>query len=332
MTQILFDDIGSYPLPRGILLEGLSPDAYATLVRECMEQKLAAGVEVPTYPQFRDMIDMFMKPIESPDESESPYIVRKEAAEIEELNALEPLAISRGGPLRLRVCVTGPVELYLSAFGATSYTDILFNLATSVARFLERAKEVPFLDVAVASLDEPSLGISPSIIFEEDDLSKALEIASEPCKDIDCEIHLHSPLYAELCCRVPGINIVGVESATHPDYLKLIDRSILDETDSYLRAGIARTDILSMVAGLNDRLGLNLWTEPKRLEMEISRAESPSVLEGRLSRAYAQFGDRIRCAGPDCGLGSWPSQELARGLLGNCSQALASFRQRAGPR
>jgi len=97
MTQILFDDIGSYPLPRGILLEGLSPDAYATLVRECMEQKLAAGVEVPTYPQFRDMIDMFMKPIESPDESESPYIVRKEAAEIEELNALEPLAISRAG-------------------------------------------------------------------------------------------------------------------------------------------------------------------------------------------------------------------------------------------
>jgi len=63
----------------------------------------------------------------------------------------------------VRVCVTGPVELYISAFGATSYTDILYNLAESVARFLKNARDEK--KMTVASLDEPSLGISSNIVF-----------------------------------------------------------------------------------------------------------------------------------------------------------------------
>jgi len=42
---------------------------------------------------------------------------------------------------------------------------------------------------------------------------QALEIASLPCLGMDCEVHLHSPIYAELCAHVPGISIVGIESA-----------------------------------------------------------------------------------------------------------------------
>jgi len=49
-------------------------------------------------------------------------------------------------------------------------------------------------------------------------------------------------------------------------------------------------------------------------------------MKGRLDQAYAQFGDRLIATGPDCGLGSWPSQELARSILGNCAAAIASFR------
>ena len=46
----------------------------------------------------------------------------------------------------------------------------------------------------------------------------------------------------------------------------------------------------------------------------------------RLDRAYAQFGDRLRATGPDCGLGSWPSQDLAGRMLANCAEAVRSFR------
>ena len=318
---IFYDDIGSFPLPRGVKIAGLSREGYLDLVGSVLAIKRGAGVECPTYPQMRDMIRMFMDEIENPDQADSPYLIKTEHARIRELEAVSP------GQM-VRVCVTGPLELYLSAFGATAYSDILCSLAESVARFLEKAGDMG--KMSVASLDEPSLGMNSNIVFSEEEIIEALEIASRPCRDMDCEVHLHSPLYAESCARVSGINIVGIESASHPDYLELIDKKMLEETDSFIRAGIARTDILSMSAQLNERLGVNLWQDMPRLEREIMEMESPAVMKKRLEKAYGLFGERLRSTGPDCGLGSWPSQDLARRLLENCASAVRDFRSEKG--
>ena len=315
--RIFFDDIGSYPLPRGVKLDGLSRDRYLQLVGQVLAEKISAGVDIPTYPQLRDMIRMFMDPIKDPKMTESPFLIRREEAKIMELEAVPP-------GQKVRVCVTGPVELYISAFGATGYTDILYTLAESVSRFLQWAKDEG--KMAVASLDEPSLGLNSNIIFSEEEIQEALEIASRPCQGMHCEVHLHSPLYAELCAHVSGIDILGVESAAHPDYLKLIEREVLEDTGTYLRAGIARTDIFSLSAQLNDRYKVNLWEDLPRLEREITSLESPLIMKSRLDQAYAQFGDRLIATGPDCGLGPWPSQELAGSILGNCAAAIAFFR------
>lgn len=317
-------------MSRGNLPEG---ESYLELVKDAMAQKIEAGVQRPTYPQFRDMIRMFMDPIEDPERSESPYVLLPEHARIPELSALETLGRmmeAEGRRLSIRVCVTGPVELYISRFGATDYVDILEKIAGSVGRFIEAAKKSRHFDVCVVSIDEPSLGISPSVIFGDEEIMDALETAARPCRGIDCEIHLHSPLMAELTCAVPGINVIGVESAANPDYLKLIDRRVLEENDAFIRAGIARTDIDGMVARLNDRLDTNLWRDPERLEREVFAAESAGVLEERLAVAFRLFEDRVRYAGPDCGLGSWPSQKMAKRCLANCSMAIASFRSRRG--
>ena len=331
-SEIIFDDIGSYPLPAGMSRDKLpSGDSYLELVRDSLVLKIEAGVERPTYPQFRDMIKMFMDPIEDPDRSESPYVVRHESARILELEALEILGKEmekEGKRLQARVCVTGPVELYLARFGATDYADILENLAVSVARFLEEAKRGRHFEVAVSSLDEPSLGISPNVIFSDDQISEALKIAALPCEKIDCEVHLHSPLMAELCSGVPGINVIGVESAANPDYLKLVDRKVLEDNDAYIRVGIARTDINALVARLNDRLETNLWLDADRLEREVFAAESVELMERRLAEAHRLFGDRVRYAGPDCGLGSWPSQKMAARCLSSCAKAISSFKSR----
>ena len=315
--RIFFDDIGSYPLPRGVRLDGLSRDRYLQLVGQVLAEKIRAGVEIPTYPQLRDMIRMFMDPIKDPKMTESPFLIRREEAKIMELEAVPP-------GQKVRVCVTGPVELYISAFAATHYTDILYTLAESVSRFLQWAKDEG--KMAVASLDEPSLGLNSNIIFSEEEIQEALEIASRPCQGMHCEVHLHSPLYAELCAHVSGIDILGVESAAHPDYLKLIEREVLEDTGTYLRAGISRTDIFSLSAQLNDRYKVNLWEDLPRLEREITSLESPLIMKSRLDQAYAQFGDRLIATGPDCGLGPWPSQELAGSILGNCAAAIAFFR------
>ncbi|MCJ7445049.1 MAG: methionine synthase [Methanotrichaceae archaeon] len=316
---IFFDDIGSFPLPEGAKLNDISQERYIEIVKDAFLKKISAGVEVPTYPQFRDMIHMFMDLIQNPKFTESPYLIKREHAQIFELQALKAN--------RMRICVTGPLELYLSIFGATSYTDILCNISESVARFLEMAKETGAM--VVASIDEPSLGISSNIAFDQDEILEALEIASRPCRGMDCELHLHSPIFAELCSQVSGINIMGIESAANPDYLRLIDKRVLEETDTFLRAGIARTDILSMTAQLNDKLGVNLWENLPRMEKEIANMESCEMIERRLSNAYALFGERIRAVGPDCGLGSWPSQSLAVRLLSNCAKALESFRRKS---
>ncbi len=318
---IFYDDIGSFPLPRGVKIAGLSREGYLDLVSSVLAIKRRAGVECPTYPQLRDMIRMFMDEIENPDQAESPYLIKTEHALIRELEAVHTGE-------NVRVCVTGPLELYLSAFGATAYSDILCSLAESVARYLEKAGDMG--KMAVASLDEPSLGMNSNIVFSEDEIIEALEIASRPCRGMDCEVHLHSPLYAEICARVSGINIVGIESASHPDYLGLIDKKMLEETDSFIRAGIARTDILSMSAQLNERQGVNLWQDMPRLEREIMEMESPAVMKKRLEKAYDLFGERLRATGPDCGLGSWPGQDLAARLLENCASAVREFRSEKG--
>lgn len=327
-----FDDIGSFPLPKGIRTENISLDNdYLEIVQDTLAQTISAGVEAPTYPQFRDMIKMFMGPIEKPETSESPYLVKEDAAQIFELKALDAMGKNMakdGKRLGARVCVTGPIELYISRFGATDYTDILFNLAHSVARFLKKSMSFEYFDVIVGCIDEPSLGVSPNVVFEEEDLIEAMTIATRPCKEIDVEVHLHSPLMVELCCHVPGINVVGVESAASPDYLKIVDKEVLSENHTYLRVGIARTDIVNMVAQLNDQMGTNLWSDPQRLEREVLRVESPMVMELRLAEAYRLFGDKIRYAGPDCGLGSWPTQNMAYKHLANCAQAIRSFRSK----
>ena len=53
--------------------------------------------------------------------------------------------------------------------------------------------------------------------------------------------------------------------------------------------------------------------------------ETPEVIAGRLTNTYRMFGDTIRYAGPDCGLGSWPSQGLAQELLSNTAKGIEMF-------
>ncbi|VVB63891.1 Uncharacterised protein [uncultured archaeon] len=85
-----------------------------------------------------------------------------------------------------------------------------------------------------------------------------------------------------------------------------------------------------MAASLNDRLGTNLWDDPARLEREILGMESVEVIGGRLEAERKSFGDRLRAVGPDCGLGSWPSQSMAGSLLTNCAAAVISSRKAEG--
>lgn len=341
MSTILFDDIGSYPLPDDVKKDWI-PDAvkrrdpkFFNILIDAMRQKIDAGVDIPTYPQFQDMNQQFLSIINDESKTEEPLLVRKENAKILELDAMEDVAADyykrNGKRLNARICVTGPVELYTKQFGGTTYTDILNVFATNVDRFISNALDnAKQFKIAIVSIDEPSIGINPQIMFSDNDLIDALDKAGRTAasKKIDTEIHLHSPLYYGLICETTSINTIGVESAANPSYLSLIDKEDLKTYDKFLRVGISRTDIFNMSAALNEKYGTNIWKEPAKLEEIVTGMETPQVIEMRLEKIYKIFGERIKYTGPDCGLSSWPSQELAFRLLKNTGRGIKEFQKK----
>lgn len=337
MNNVIFDDIGSYPLPQGVTKEWVQKafskhserEKLFQIINAAFQQKVDAGVEAPTYPQYQDMNEQFLSVIRDPENTEEPFKVKEKAARIVELEAVQPAAQmhmqSHGEKQNTRVCVTGPLEMYLKEFGGTEYTDILYLLAESVDRFLKTSIENSgYLNISVVSIDEPSIGINPQVMFDDDELIQALKIATRSAhrKGIDVQIHLHSPLHYKLACDTSQINVIGVESAGHPSYLDLIDKKVLDESDSFLRVGIARTDISNLVSVLNDKYGTNVWKDTSRLQEIVTELETPDVISQRLEKAYSIFGERIKYVGPDCGLGSWPSQQIASQLLQNIAAGI----------
>jgi 5-methyltetrahydropteroyltriglutamate--homocysteine methyltransferase len=340
--EIIFDDIGSFPLPAGVSREWIEQavsirnedERLFEIISQVMEQKITAGVEVPTYPQFQDMNKQFLRIIDDPKCTEAPLMVKESEAKILELEAISDLAKiykeQNGEPLKIRVCVTGPIELYQQEFGSTSYGDVLLTFARSIDRFVKNSIEHHSdIQVKTVSIDEPSIGIHPQIMHSDDYIIQALTIAGETAHKhgIDTEIHLHSPLNYKLVCDVPTINVIGVESAANPSYLELIDRQDLEASDTFLRVGIARTDIFGLTAVLNEKYDTNVWKEQDKLPEVITKMETPEVIAKRLSKYHEMFDGSIKYAGPDCGLGSWPTQELAQQLLANTASGILMFRQ-----
>jgi 5-methyltetrahydropteroyltriglutamate--homocysteine methyltransferase len=333
--MIKFDDIGSYPLPKGIDNDWITmaiktgDHKYFDIVRDVMHQKIDAGVNMPTYPQFQDMTKQFIEII---NDNSLPELILRKNARIMELIALEDIGkeyySKTGNMLNIRICVTGPIELYMGQFGGTSYNDILEIFAKDVDMFIANSIDnAKNFRISTVSIDEPSIGINPQIMFSDDDIVDALEKASETSwsHKIDTEIHLHSPLHYGLICRTRSIGIIGVESAANPSYLDLIDKKDLEDYDKFLRVGIARTDIFNMAAALNEKYGINVWKDYSRLEEIVTGMETSDVIEKRLDSCYKVFGDRIKYAGPDCGLGAWPSQELAYRILKNTGLGVKEF-------
>lgn len=345
MIDIIFDDIGSYPLPDGITKEWIT-NAFFTrkddeklfsVINDSFQQKIDAGVHVPTYPQYQDMNEQFLSVINNPDCAEEPFKVREDCARILELEAIEAVAAKyrqeHGEKLDIRICITGPLELYLKEFGGTDYTDILNLLAVSVDSFIKNSiKSAKNFNIRTVSIDEPSIGINPQVMFDDPDLITALTTASHSAgkHGADVEIHLHSPLHYKLACDTPTISVIGVESAANPSYLDLIDRKVLEDSDSFLRIGVARTDIFNLAAMLNEKYNTNVWKEPAYLWEIVMDMETPKVVTKRLKNAYSIFGERIKYAGPDCGLGAWPSQDIAAQLLNNVARGIAEFEKLVG--
>lgn len=346
MTSISTDDIGSFPIPPASSKDNLRDiagnivdDAYSdseeeefiNAVVEMFSAKLSSGLDVPNYPQIHEMIDGFMNPIEKYGVEGEPYVIAGESAFIPEVEAVKVYAERRveegGDPVSLRVCVTGPLDLYVRTISTQVEADILANLGKSIGRFIENSLlDEPYIKTKVISLDEPSLGLNPNIVIDKEDLINAWNKASEPAKSVDVQIHLHAPSEAEIAFQTKRINVIGIEAAENPDALKAIEAKDLNSYDKYIRVGIARSNITALAADYEQKKGVNPLSKPEAARSMVDELESAAIIKRRVESAHKIFGDRIKYVGPDCGLGLWPNIESAQRLLENTVKAVGEFK------
>lgn len=222
---------------------------------------------------------------------------------------------------KVRVCITGPFELYYTEFGGKIYEDIIINFAKSISRFIENACR--FENVVCVSLDEPSLGLAPDLQPDAELIKRVFE---EIESRADMQIHLHNPLFYEKILETK-IEIIGVECAKNPKNMDFIDLELINSYEKRLRIGIARSDIDGIIAEFNAKHGVNAWDNDELMLNAINEIEPPEIILGRIEIAYKKFGDVIAYIGPDCGLFSFPTQRHAIELLKNVKNALERFRE-----
>jgi len=362
--RVLSCDVGSLPptvdmdiLKKGakdILRPGRAGSGAAHQFRRAvfsaLRDKLSAGLDVPTYPQFRDMNQMFLSSLSGLESLEGRFVeigrlkVREpripEVLVIEE--AAKELADALGvEKIRLRVCITGPHTLsFQFAFRSPGLIARLGHVLAEIAR--ANVCSTKGLEIAILALDEPTFGIVDDPLIEpgsegREALLKAWEEVFSTVKAVakntrTC-VHLHSTIDG-LFWHVEALDMVESHVGDMLYESSEMARA-LEEHDKFLRASICKTDYDALVrekleaempgAGelsISERLG-EIWRAIRRGELDPSAFLEPvDVMAKRLKTIVERFGpERVLFAGPECGLRGFPTYRCAIECLRRAADA-----------
>jgi len=327
----LVDDIGSFPLPPGVNRETfnkayqLARDAiihgrdirkddfllknFCAVTLDSFKKKIIAGLDVVNYPQQYDGIKQVSDVIHMA-MAKGSFLVEEKKAFLPEVHLIseeaKTLSEEFGKKILLRVSLFGPMEQYLKEIGTTPYSDVLESFAETIRRFAKNSiLNSKHIKTEVVSIDEPSFGFR-SIGAGSDLIRDVLEKAFD-FKGAVRQIHLHSSSRLPDLLEVGNIDVLSFEYAASPENIESVSRKMLEDADKQIRVGVSRTDIDSIIAELHDK-GVTKPTAEQLVEDE-------EVIRKRYVSAKEKFGERMTFTGPDCGLGSWPSQEAAQLLL-----------------
>ena len=345
-------DVGSLPpvveealLERGardVLSPGRSSSGPALEFRRAIEKalrdKLEAGIELPTYPQFRDMNKMFLSMLKGVELLEGRY-VEVGRLEVKDPRIPEVLVARDSAPeiadnlgldkVRLRVCITGPHTLSFSfAFRSPGLLRRLGHVLAEVVR--ANTISGRRFEVEMVVLDEPTFGTVDDPLVEpgsegREALREAWEEALRAARSSGAMtgIHLHSTSDG-LFWDVEALEVV--ESHVDDPFYSLAEtRERLEETGKLVKASICRTDFdtLMMRRIRAEKPGLSehdLMEEVARAWRDIKSGRTdPAVflepveeMAGRLKAILDFLGpDKVLFAGPECGLKSFPTYGTA---------------------
>jgi 5-methyltetrahydropteroyltriglutamate--homocysteine methyltransferase len=339
--ETLIDDIGSFPLPLGVNRETfekayqLAREAiingsdirkddfllknFCSVTLNSFKTKIRSGLDVVNYPQQYDGIRQVSDVIHVAMANGS-FVVEDKQAILPEVHLIsqEAKALSEelGKAIPLRVSIFGPIEQYLKEIGTTPYRDVLEGFAETIRRFAKNSLlNSKHIKTEVVSIDEPSLGFT-NMVAGKDLICDVLEKAFDFPGAVR-QIHLHSPSRLSDLLSVKNIDVLSFEFAATPKNLEVVSKRALEEADKQIRVGVSRTDIDSIMAELYEKD----VTKPAASDI----VESEETIRKRYLAAKAKYGDTMTFTGPDCGLGSWPSQEAAELLLKRTVKAVKNY-------
>lgn len=338
MTQFPeYDDVGGFPLPENMSKESFEQfywTAYKAIInkneglltdhrgihefffktiKKATELKVKSGLEIVNYPQLMDMIIQFQKPIN--DNEIQPGLIAFEKACIPEMFVVNEFAKEHynqtGKVLNVKICITGPIELYIKKHGFTIYQDLAMNYAKSVNTFIKNSLiDDKHVKTCIVSIDEPSFGYVDLFNVSNDDLIKIFDRCVEGLQTIN-QIHLHTLNQANVPLQTKSIDVLTCEYASDPT--NKIAKKELERHDKFIRVGITRTNIDNII-GEKIEAG-NTWDEIKTQQGMLSLIDSKEKIKKNLLDALNLYGDRLKFIGPDCSLRGWRIPEIAYKLL-----------------
>ncbi len=275
--------------------------------------KLDAGVEVINYPQHMDMYNQFLKPLS--DYEKEPGLIESAKAIIPEMSILDKFGKEyyekSGRQLDIKICVTGPIELYIKQQSFTIYPDMVYNYSKSVNDFIKNSLiDTKYVKTSIVSIDEPSFGYVEMFNVEDNDLIKIFDKSLEGIRTSN-QIHLHTLSKASVAMQTDNINVLTCEYASNNS--NVIPKRELDSYDKFIRVGITRTNVDSIIAAALDKG--SSWNEIKTLKGTLNLIDSKERIKRNLLDALELYGDRLKYVGPDCGLSGWHPPLVAYELL-----------------
>ena len=312
--------------------------------------KLKAGFDIPNYPQFRDMNEMFFELLNGIEKRDGAYhhigkISAKDGSNIQEVEVIKG-HLSRirketdSEKIRVKICVTGPYTL--GSFFSNKTPRLYDELGDALSKIVERTIfKNKSGEVALLSVDEPVLGfLNDPMLDHGPDGREALRKSwdkichTAKIKGVETSMHLHNTSEG-LFWDAEHLQILEPH-VDDPLYTQDSTKKRLGETDKRVKASIFITlfdDLIKnklseqgFTGNIQEQIGF-VWNQIRNDQTDpIIYLDTPKIIKKRLEKIVNNLGSEyVPYAGPECGLGSWPSQETAMECLKRVSKVVKSF-------
>jgi 5-methyltetrahydropteroyltriglutamate--homocysteine methyltransferase len=315
--------------------------------------KLAAGIDFPNFPQFRDMNEMFLAMIAGVERLKEGYVetekLRLKAGKgcLPEVLAIKQnankLSEGLGKPFSMKFCVTGPYTL--ASFFPYRTSETFSRLGEVISRIVEanvfREKSGC---VGFVSVDEPLFGLVDDALIDHgssgrENLLRAWSDifgSARARKAVTC-LHLHNTS-DELFWSVGSLGVVE-SHVDDPLYQMDETKRRLEREDKVLKASACVTDfdrlirenlrasspVLKSLA--LDEAVAEAWRKLRKntIAPEVF-VDVPDVMKKRAEQIIMKFGrERVPYVGPECGLRGFPTFESALECLRRVADVGKSF-------